>query len=1067
MTDPTFERVKSDVIARAIFLTMLLGSFFAVAEADEAIVFNRDIRPILSDNCFYCHGFDEANRKADLRLDTEEAATEYAIVPGEPDESELYRRMLSNDPHEIMPKPETEKRLTQKQIELVRRWIESGAAYQEHWAWKPLPQPSQQRSNSSLQERAAEVDQRLREIWQASGVQPVGRATPRERLRRLSFDLRGIPPSFLDVRAFESDPRDEIFFQFRDRWMNEIEYAEHQAVRWLDLVRWADTSGFVSDEPIASGAYRAWVIRAHADNLPFDQFSRWQLAGDLLDSPSDDQLIASGYNRIVNTNCEAGAIETEQLYKLKGEHVRALGTTWLGMTTGCAECHDHKFDPFSAKDYYSLAAFYDDLVEAGVYTPGDRREPLHYVFPERRDSLADRELAEKIEDLKSQILQATPSDAAEIEASIRQRLSDKKTRSDFVWIPADFPAMRILEGEFEFDERDGKAARLSLAAAEEFRRHHAAELMTGYVTQSQKVDAEKDCWFADVWIDPKNRPQMLGIQVSHGDYGRLGWRTANYETYYWGNDPSGELASEHPWSTPSRVKRLGDLPEASGWVRLRIPFSETIKPVAGQSFEAVGMAWLQCGGSVGWGDSGLELRTDKTTELQLGETAIRKWWERPYNRQTYQSRMQLVAKAFRKNTSDRDSLQSSLVAETIAGCSQSDLIRQLKTLESSLHVARSLRAIPVLVSRTSDQPKVTRVLARGDYQDETGPIVAPAFPEFLRGDLTADPQTRRQAPLTRLQLADFLFEEAGPLVSRVFVNRLWHQFYGRGISETLEDSGTQGDWPSHPDLLDDLAMEFRSSGWDRNHMVRLLTSTEAYQLSSVASEDLRDQDPGNRLHARQGRFRLPAEAIRDSALHAAGVLKRTDRIPVESFFPFQPGAYWSRSDKVMYGSRHMPWRTSEQASQYQRSLYTFWKRQNIHPTMMAFDAPTRQECTAKRNRTNTPGQALALLNDPIFMDAAVSLASRLLNEPQTSDSQRIQHAFRFALQRDASPQESDVLAALLQQQRDQFRAHPDDAKALIANGHAIDVEDHDPPELASWTIVARTVLNLHEFVSRP
>ncbi|MFG0287982.1 MAG: DUF1549 domain-containing protein, partial [Rhodopirellula sp. JB044] len=576
---------------------------FANESAESTVEFNRDIRPILSDNCFYCHGFDGAHREAGLRLDTFEGATEFdTVIPGDPDESELVRRILSEDPDEVMPPPDSEKTLTAEERDLIQRWIRQGAQYQEHWAWKPLHRPDVPKGSLDVSEgnivgapqtATHPVDAFLQQAWDTAGIEPTAAATPRDLLRRLSFDLRGLPPSIEDVEDLQADPSEENFLRFRDRWMNELPYAEHQAVRWLDLVRWADTSGFVSDEPIDSGAYRRWVIESFRDNMPFDQFSTAQLAGDLLPNPSDDDLIASGYNRIVNTNCEAGAIEAEQLYKLKGEHVRALGTVWMGLTTGCAECHDHKFDPILAKDYYSLAAFFDDLVEAGVYTPGDRREPLHYVYDTPTKSQSDKDLQDTIASLKDRIAASGASDMARWESEIRSQLGNSSERQDFVWVPAALPAVRVLEGEFDLTELDDQTVRDTRAADGELQRHHAAEFMTGYFkTNSVKTDSAKDAWYVDVWIDEQDRPEMLGIQISHGDYGRLGWRTANYETYYWGEDSSGTLDQEQPWNDPARVKRIGDLPVESGWVRLQVPLKDRISPVAGQDFAAVGMAWL-------------------------------------------------------------------------------------------------------------------------------------------------------------------------------------------------------------------------------------------------------------------------------------------------------------------------------------------------------------------------------------------------------------------------------------------------------------------------------------------
>ena len=1029
---------------------------------DEEIRFNRDVRPILSENCFFCHGFDEKNRKGGLRLDTFEGATEdlggyRAVDVLNPSASELLIRIHADDPDDLMPPPESERQLTSRDRDVLQRWIEQGAAYEEHWAWRSLKRPSVPETETGAVR--GEIDAFIKRAWDREGFLPVQVASPRERLRRLSFDLRGLPPSAEDIARFQKDPSRQQFEDFRDLWMGELASAEHQAVRWLDLVRWADTSGFVSDEPIASGAYRAWIIESFRRNQAFDQFSIEQLAGDLLPDPTDDQLIASGYNRILNTNCEAGAIEEEQLYKLKGEHVRALGTVWLGMTTGCAECHDHKFDPFSAKDYYSLAAFFDDLVEAGVYTPGDRREPLHYVHSAKAQSVRDDELVNQIATLKSRLAGLGLEGLEEWSAEVNRALNRKEAWRDFDWIPARLPAPRVLQGEFRERVIDGQLAREIRAPSGQFRRHHAAELMTGYFKESsEKTDASKDAWFLELWLDPDDPPDMIGVQISHGDYGRLGWRTANFETYYWGHDSSGELSGRHPWSDPNRVKRIDDLPKERGWVRLQVPFEERIKSIPGQTFSAVGMAWLQSGGRVGWGRSGLVLREDKVVALELGETGIRWWWETPWNRQVYQRRAAFVPTAIRTASEQRDALQTALVQQAYRESKRPELMRELRAAESELFQIRS-RAMPVLVSRQSKARKSTRVLNRGDYQDQSGAVVQPDVPDFLK----PLPPSKKMA--TRLDLARWLFRENSALVARVYVNRLWHQFFGRGLSESLEDSGTQGDWPSHPDLLDWLAIEFRESGWDRNHMIRLLTSSDAYQLSSTPTTDLLRKDPENRWHARQGRFRLSAESIRDSALRVAGLLVLNSEVPRHSFFPYQPDPYWTRSDKVMFGSRHMAWNTSERQAQYQRSLYTFWKRQNIHPTMLAFDAPTRQECTAKRNITNTPGQALALLNDPIFVEAARVFAARVCEDTADNDTLRIRRIFRLSLQRDPSVAEAKILQDLLDSQRRVYTQQADAARELQSVGQRR--TRGDATELAAWTAVTRSVLNLHEFLNRP
>jgi len=643
------------------------------------------------------------------------------------------------------------------------------------------------------------------------------------------------------------------------------------------------------------------------------------------------------------------------------------------------------------------------------------------------------------------------------EKETKAKLADKKTRTDFVWITGSLPRARLIEGPFEFVNGDEKVCRETRVESKQFQRHFVAETITGYIGHSsQKSDATKDAWFIDIWIDPDDRPEMIGFQLLHGDYGRLGWKTDNYETYFWGEDASETLDKQHPWSDPKRVKRIGDLPEESGWVRLRVPFGERVKPVGGQDFEAAGMSWLQTGGRVRWHDSGLELRTDKATALRLGETAMRKWWEKPWNRQVFERRFEYVAKAVRTDAKKRDELQKEIVLDAYREQSQPEELAELQAIERELALIRA-DAMPVLVSRQTAQQKTTRLLNRGDFSDKTGPIMSPETPDFLNNALPKS--------ATRLDLAKWLFNDKNSLTPRVYVNRLWYQFFGRGLSNSLGDSGSQGEWPSNVLLLDWLACEFRDSGWDRDHMVRLITATKAYQLSSQPTTGLEKADPNNQYHARQSRFRLTAESIRDSALLAAGLLKLSDQVPNESFFPYQPGVYWKVSDKVMFGSRHLNWNTSESDSQYGRTMYTFWKRQNIHPTLLAFDAPTRQECTAKRNITNTPGQALALLNDPIFVEAARVLATKICEPSDLDDEQRLALAYRKVLQREPSEEELKTLLSLLETNRAQYRQNSSDARALL------DIGQTDPPakniaEVSAWTIITRIVLNLHETLTR-
>ncbi len=1032
-------------------------SLFAASGSDQptpdVVQYNRDIRPILSSKCFQCHGYDAGTREAGLRLDDENDSRD-AIKPGRAEESELVLRIESQDPDTIMPPPSIAKPITVREQTLIRRWIEQGAKYENHWAYEPLAvRPPE---TASLQQKASEIDAMLRRRWKLESTEPVARATPHELIRRLSFDLRGLPPQYEDVQAFEANPSRESYQRFVDRWIDSIEYAENQAMRWLDLVRFSDTTGLVSDEPIATGLYRRYVINSFHNNQPFDEFTIEQLAGDLLDDPNDEQLIASAYNRLIKTNCEAGVIDQEALYAMKGEHVRGVGAVWLGATTGCAECHDHKFDPITAKDYYSLAAFFDDLVEVGVYTPGDRRLPIHFVHDSQRDRDRDRVLSAKLRDLKKQLAATLVNDSALAKWKAEQidSLRDQETRDTFHWIDPHHATAMVHDGDYETTTRAGRPARLTTSTGT-MTTHRIAEVMTGFFVPKSYVKKDPQSrLFIEVYLDPSNRPSSLAVQLVSGDYGRVGWKPSEFLNFVWGSKKATNAAAESLSPAKATIS-MGEIPAVEGWTRLEIPCDKI-----DLTYELVGVTWGHLGGTVGWGDTGLDTIRSTATELRLAETLQRMWWDEPHYRMTYEDRMMVMRNVILGTAGQPDSLQASWMRAAYTEATEPEVMRLVRELQAELFRLRS-HAKTTVVSRAS-ATKVTRVLPRGNFMDESGAIVQPAIPEFLGKLETVD----RRA--NRLDLAKWIVSDENPITARVFANRAWEQFFGHGISRTLEDSGGQGDWPSNLELLDRLAAEFRDSGWDRKHLTRLLVSTDAYQLSSMPTEALVQRDPENEWFARQSRHRLRGEQIRDAALVTAGRFQATTVVPIESFFPYQPNDYWDRSCKVMYGSRHMLWEPSPDEQQYQRTLYTFWKRQNIHPMLLALDAPTRQECTTERTATNTPGQALTMLNDPIFVDAAIGLAARVCNDSNRdlSDEERIKQLFRFSLQRLPTDMETKELVEFTRSQLAYYRSDPDEATKLLSLGRVTYNDSESSISHASWTIVARVLLNTHEFMTR-
>ncbi|HCI92877.1 MAG TPA: hypothetical protein DHV60_10055 [Verrucomicrobiales bacterium] len=1026
-------------------LPISIVSILGISQGEERVVsYNREVRPILSENCFTCHGFDKDKREADLRLDTEKGAKESAIVAGNAKASELFKRIVSRDPDEVMPPADSIYKLTPSQVETLQLWIDQGAKYEEHWAYKNLKLPAV----PDFGETGA-IDSFLQRTWKEYGVSPVVKADPRVLIRRLSFDLRGLPPTPEEVTAFENDHSPTEYARLVKRWTESVEHAEHQGLLWLDLVRWADSSGMVSDEPIATGHYRKYVIKAFRDNIPFDRFTREQLAGDLLPKPTWDALVASGYNRLVKTNSEAGVIEKEALHALKGEHVRSLGTVWLGATTGCAECHDHKYDPISARDYYALGAFFDDLIEVGVYQPGDRRAPIHYLHNEPVNMEKDRELSAIVESLRQE-LYGIDADAKEIvdweKEFINQSNATKKKKGtvDWPWVPAALPAAKVIKGDFTITP-DG---RVTTAGTGELHRHSAGEFLS-----PDPAAGKAKGYYVEATLDPADTPELIAVQLINGAYGRVGWHQEYHSTFYWGPKDHALLKKVYPWLDPKNLVYLGDLPEAGKRVRLDIPANKIPK----MPYATAGMAWLHVGGKVTWGNSGYHTDPHHTFLNGSHTSLIRYWWDLPLNRDDRNKFPTLVGSSIRMAKKDRRPIHEKVIRVAFAESKRPDSVVKLNDLLRRLALLRR-HSETALVSKTGPR-KTTRLLKRGNFMDDSGPRLDPAIPAYFAKGKTKDQL------LTRLDLANWLTAPENPMTARVFVNRLWHQFYGRGISATLVDSGNQGDWPSHPDLLDWLAMEFIESGWDIRHMIRLMVSTKAYQLSSIPNTEVAVLDPGNRLITHQSRHRLGAEEIRDTALSAAGVLRKTEKIPARSFYPYQPDAYWKKSNKIMLGSRYQIWDTDKGNNQYQRSLYTYWKRQNPHPSMLAFDAPTRQECTAERAITNSPGQALAMLNDPTYIEASRLLARRTMLSAQDSTA-RLKNLFKFALQRPPSEKEIVILEIHLKKWMKYYQKHPDEATNLLKIGQpqteaALPVSEH-----AAWSNMARMILNLHEFITR-
>jgi len=825
--------VKSSVLG--LFLSLPL-----LAEVD----FNRDIRPILSDKCFHCHGPDEETREADLRLDSFKGATEGGefatpIEPGKPDASEVMARILETDPDDIMPPPDTHKKMTEKEIALFRQWIIEGAPYDEPWTYKnPVKHETPPIMTNDWPVNW--FDQFILARLESEKLPPSPDADPITLLRRLHFDLIGLPPTPAVVErfttAYSANPQKAIEAE-ADRLLASSSYGERMAIYWLDLVRYADTVGYHGDQDQNISPYRDYVINAFNKNLPFDQFTREQLAGDLLPNPTPEQEIATGYNRLLQTTHEGGLQRAEYRAIYQADRVRNVSAVWMGGTVGCAQCHDHKYDPYTARDFHTLGAFFADIDDEQHFSAGTNS------LPTRR--------------------------------------------------PPEIPVFTAAERE-TLDSLDAQLKQLSNNQGNEITRLVAESASRGDLAKKEKDSQKK---------------KDLEAALKRTD------------------DALAKLISE-----------------------------------------------------------------DHLVEWKTTEAARKK-------------------------------------------------------IESSARLT--------MVTIALKEPRVTRIMARGNWLDESGEIVPPAVPHFM-------PQIEKEGRQTRLDLAHWLTDPkngTGGLTARVLANRLFYLYFGTGISRSLGDFGGQGQPPANPKLLDRLAVEVYESGWDIKHLVRLLVTSRAYRQSSLTPSSLRERDPYNQLIARQSRFRLPAEMIRDNALAISGLL--VNEVGGASIKPYQPAGY--------YRHLNFPPREYRQDTDnriYRRSMYLHWQRQFLHPMLKAFDAPSREECTAERPRSNTPVAAMNLLNDPAFVEAARVFAQRILTESTPNNTDRLKHAFLLALNRAPTEDESTTLGELFSYAEADFQKNPPSAKALINIGLSTPSADIDPITLATWTTVTRALLNLSETTTR-
>ena len=982
---------------------LLAASLVAAPEDTERLGFNRDVRPVLSNHCFECHGPDEAERKADLRLDRAEGLAD-VVVAGEPGDSELVRRVTTDDAAEQMPPAGFRHELDERERELLVRWVREGAEFEDHWSYR-----APERGPGPTGE-GDPIDRHLQEALAQAGIEPAPEAGGRTLLRRLTQDLTGLPPTPEEMEAFLADPGPGAYGRAVERLLASPHHAERLTQHWLDLVRYADTVGYHGDQQWTVWPYRDWVLRSFAENRPFDEFTVHQLAGDLLPDAGLDEQVAATYCRLNMVTFEGGSQAKEFLAKYAADRVRTTSTVWLGSTVGCAECHDHKFDPFSTRDFYRLAAYFADISEVGVY----QRFQDGYVPPQLAVPTAEQaaELAALDGRIAAQqgALDAAAGDLGEERRAWEAQVRAGGGRGDATWVDDHQGNGGETQGTWTFVDEPRRSGERS-------RRQQGGGIVQHFFFKAdRKVTVQEgDRFFAWILVDPATPPETVMIQLHAGN-----WE----HRMYWGADKIsfggiGQEAAGH--------RHGGPLPAAGEWFRLEVD-PERVGLPTGTVVD--GMAFTQFGGLAHWDVAGvttevpalafdgppaelLPLLTTDAERTQEQEQALAQWFG------TIAPSLQPLRDELARSESERVALD------------------------------KGLPRIPATVATT---PRMMRVLPRGNWMDDSGEVVTPGTPHFLPA-VGEGPGAG-----TRLELARWLVSPDNPLTARVVVNRYWRMLFGDGLAADVDDLGSQGAWPANQALLDELALDFVESGWDVRALIRRLVHTRAYRRMSVAHALAMELDPENLLVGRQGRWRLDAEFVRDAALASSGLLVREVGGP--SVKPYQPAGYWAHLNFPM-----RTWQHDGDTGQYRRGMYTFWCRTFLHPSLKAFDAPAREESCARRLQSNTPLQALTLLNDPTYVEAARALAARTLEE-RVGDGERLERAFQLVLQRTPSAQEVRVLERVLANHRDRYRDAPDGAAAVARNGQLLAASDQDAVEVASWTAVARVLLNLGEAITR-
>ncbi|WP_461782356.1 PSD1 and planctomycete cytochrome C domain-containing protein [Prosthecobacter sp.] len=1019
-----------------LLLPLTLPLFSAAA---EKIVFNRDIRPILSDKCFHCHGPDEKERKSGLRLDVRDAALKpaesgaVAIVPGTPQRSELIARCFTSNEDDLMPPSKMGKPLSDREKALLQQWVAEGAEYQGHWAFISPVKPAISGPNA--------IDSLITARLAKEGLKPSPEADRATLIRRASLDLTGLPPTPAEVDAFEKDPEPNAYETVVNRLLQSPHYGERMAMQWLDFARYADSHGFQTDSSRSMWPWREWVIRSFNENKPFNEFTIEQIAGDLLTNATLDQKVATGFNRNHRINGEGGIIGEEWRIENIIDRVETTGFTWLALSLNCCRCHDHKYDPISQKEFYQLFSFFNNTTDRGTITGGSNRaggnEPPLVTVTDPASQARLASMQQEIDTAKQQAA-AARKDLAKFIANWEPEALKNLSLAQNAWVP--------LQPTQVVSKLADKGAKLTRQADGSYLASGPNPANDTYIFDAPLPPNGVTALMLECLPDPSLPNQSLG-RYSNGNF-----VFTDFDVFI--QKPGGKpekqtlarVAADYS-QKGYEIDKVLKREKGKGWAidgnskkdprRAMFVLQQPLLAPQGTTLmlrlrhEAIG------GHNIGRFRISAASTPAETLKLD-GDTqlaTVKGILDIPAAKRTPQQKSE-IEKFFTANVDSPVKRANDL------------LVAKQKSLEDA-----EAKLPNVMVMEEMPQPRDAFILGRGEY-DKPTVKVGMGLPAVL-------PPLPQGAPLNRLGLAQWLVDPANPLTARVWVNRAWEKFFGYGLCKTTENLGSQAEYPVHPELLDWLAVEFMRSGWDMKALQKQLVMSQAYRQQSKVTPELVAKDPENRLLARGPRFRLAGELVRDQALSLSGLL--VPKIGGDSVRPYMPEGVWDETSK--YGNLR-GYKADAGEGLYRRTMYTVWKRTAAPPTMLLFDSPSRELCTVKRSRTNTPLQALALLNEVTFVEAARSLAQRLMKEGGATAESRIAYGYRLVTARAPDADAKRILLAGLNQRLAEFKASPEAATKLITTGASKPDASLNPSELAAYTLTASVLLNLDRTITR-